>query len=212
MARFSSNRKTTPKVRNGKVQKKNRHQPTRQNSLVVGLEKSSCRHVLTKEDIWKFLRLIPDWKRVSKDLDLIFLANESEDDEGCDGWYWSLRNCPQIALNGWEEDLRKYVGPNYYHSHQALFNRLGLELQKDAESEEDYRYLQFDEDSAKAFQLLHIFLHELGHHHYRITKGRSNGEIGSEQYAESYAYKLEKQVWPRYREAFHFNPKPLTDD
>ncbi len=206
MARFSSNRKTTPKVCNGKVQKKNRHQPTRQNSLLVGLEKSSCRHVLTKEDIWKFLRLIPDWKRVSKDLDLIFLAAETDDDEGYDGWYWSYRHCPQIAINGWEDHLRKYAGQEYFDEHRKLFERLGLKLEKDEQGE---TFIQFDEETARAFQLLHILLHELGHHHYRITKGE-DVDVAEETYAEAYAYKLEKQIWPRYREAFHFHPKPIT--
>lgn len=208
MARFSSNRKTTPKVRNGKVQKKNRHQPTRQNSLLVGLEKTRRRHVLTKEDIWKFLRLIPDWKRVSTDLDLIFLASGTADEEDCDGWYddpYFNRNCPQIGISAWEADLKYWADEAWYEHHRGLFNRLGLPLEED---EEGYTYLQFDEDSAKAFQLLHILLHELGHHHYRITKGRGK-ETGDEKYAEAYAYKLEKQIWPRYREAFHFHPTPI---
>ncbi len=194
----SNNRKTTPKVRDGRVQKKNRHAPTRLNSLSVGIG-GSGRLVTTKEDVWRFLRLIPDWKRVSSDLDLIYLDAGICDE--ADGWYESPDQ-PTITLSAFEEDLRMYPGQDYFDQHCDLFRRLGVDIQED---ESGYPVCQFDEDSAKAFQLLHIFLHELGHHHFRITKGRGLS-AGSEKYAENYALKMERVIWKRYCEAFAFRP------
>lgn len=201
MARYSNSRKTTPKVRDGVVQKKNRHAPTRLNSLSVGIDKSGGRHVVTKDDIWKFVRLIPDWKRISSDLDLIYLAREiNEYDDG----YYEYPQRPTIVLNSWEEDLTTLIfNADYIEHHRALFDRLGVEITED---EIGSPMLRFDEDSARAFQLLHIFLHELGHHYYRITQGRGRYG-GSEKYAETYALKMEKKIWKRYCEAFRFTPE-----
>lgn len=206
MHRSTTNRKTTPKVRDGKVQRKNRHAPTRLNSLSVGIDPvkqgSSRRQVVTKEDVWKFIRLIPDWKRVSSDLDLIYLSSR---DNFCEDGFYEYPQRPLIALHCWEEDLAMRTGSEYVRLHQELFDRLGVEVWKE---ERGLFVCQFDEDSARAFQLLHIFLHELGHHHYRITKGRGR-DAGDEKYAESYALKMEKKIWKRYCEVFHFRPNQL---
>ena len=204
MARYSNSRKTNPKVRNGVVQKKNRYAPTRLNSLSVGLYKGGGRKVVSKEDIWKFVRLIPNWKRVSKDLVLIYLAGFTNDYE--DGWYEYPRR-PTIVLSAWEDDLTmSYFDTEYLEQHRALFARLGVNIVKDTSGSFEFTKLVFDEDSARAYQLLHVFLHELGHHHYRIMHGRGR-DGGTEKYAEDYAYKMERKVWRRYCEAFKFKPR-----
>lgn len=204
MARFSNSRKTTPKVRDGVVQKKNRNKPTRRNSLAVKIARGDGRHVVTKDDIWKFLRLIPDWKRVSIDLDMIYLAGNLDDE--ADGWY-EYPDEPTIVLNPWSKDLTMQISyPDYLNEHSELFKRLGAEV---TEVMKDEWSVKFDIDSARAFQLLHIFLHELGHHHYRINHGRGR-DGGSEKFAETYALKMERLIWRRYRDAFRFNPPKLT--
>jgi hypothetical protein len=200
MAGCTNNRKTTPKVRNGQVQKKNRHAPTRLNSFSFGFIGSGGRLATTKEEVWKFLRLIPDWKRVSSDLDIIDLNAEVSNE--ADGWY-EYPQQPGIVLNAFEDDLRTFPGQDYFEQHQALFRRLGVDIQED---EHGYPVCQFDEDSAKAFQLLHILLHELGHHHYRITRGRGRF-AGDEKYAENYALKMERMIWKRYCDVFAFRPR-----
>ena len=199
MAGRIHNRKTTPKVRDGRVQRKNRHGPTRLNSLSVGIGGSGGRVVTTKDDVWKFLRLIPDWKRVSSDLDLIYLSARVSDH--ADGWY-EYPDRPSIVLHAFEKDLRTYPGQHYFEQHESLFRRLGVDIQEDEYGDP---VCQFDEGSARAFQLLHIFLHELGHHHYRITMGRGRF-AGNEKYAETYALKMERKIWKRYCEAFAFRP------
>ncbi len=195
------NRKTAPKVRDGRTQKKNRHAPTRLNSLGVGLERPSrgYRHVTSRQDIWKFLRLLPQWKRVSTDLDLIFLMSGSDEYDG----YYEYPHWPSIALSAWPEDLITRPLDAYYAQHREIFATLGVRC----EMEKDEMVCQFTEESARAYQLLHIFLHELGHHEYRITKGRGKSG-GSELYAENYAIHWQKRIWKKYCEAFSFKPLP----
>jgi hypothetical protein len=197
------NRKSSPKVRDGRVQKKNRHGLTRLNSLSVGVEGGGKgRRVLTKEDVWKFLRLVPDWKRVSTHLDLIYLATSDEIE--ADGEYWLSDQ--RITLAPWSNDLTMSIDRvAYLEAHGEIFKRLGVPV----EETETGWIARFDEESARAWQLLHIFLHELGHHHYRITKGRGKS-AGDEKYAETYALKLEREIWPRYCEAFKFKPRSIT--
>ena len=61
---------------------------------------------------------------------------------------------------------------------------------------------KWTEAQARAYQLLHIFLHELGHHHDRMTtKSKSDASRG-ELYAEAYALKYEAEIWMRYLETF----------
>lgn len=203
MSRYRSDRKTAPGVRGGKVLKKNRHAPTRENSLRVGRLKGNGRHVIRLDDVWKFIRLLPHWKRVSADLDVVYLSGRN--DNGYDGLYeWT--QCPTITLEAWNETLTIDAGDIFVDSHRDLFCRLGVEMVKD---EAGFPVCHFSEESARAYQLLHVFLHELGHHEHRISRG---GGGGSEEYAEAYAYKWEKKIWPRYCEAFHFRPVPSEID
>ncbi len=200
MRKGQANRKTTPKVKDGVVQKKNRHAPTRSNSLEVGFQKpyQGYHHVITRDDVWLFIRLIPDWKRVSTDLDHIYLQ---AGDYECDGWY-AYPAIPQIAICAWDGSLEREMSWGYYEDHKEVFLRLGVPVDESGK----FPVAKFTEESARAYQLLHILLHELGHHHYRITKGRGR-DGGSEDYAERYAIKMEKLIWKRFKEAFKYNPE-----
>ena len=113
------NRRSAPKVRDGKVQRKNRHVPTRLNSLSVGLSRaeSGYRHVTSKEDVWKFLRLIPHWKQVSSDLDLIYLTSWGDTDY--DGYY-AWPRWPKIVLAPWPADLVMRPGIDYLQRHESI--------------------------------------------------------------------------------------------
>ncbi len=95
-------RKTTPKVKNGKVQKKNRHEPTenywntRQDELQIDIEKpgKGYKHFLKKRDIIKFLQLLPNWEELNVELDAVILA----EGDGNDGWY----DDGVLAICAWE--------------------------------------------------------------------------------------------------------------
>jgi len=59
-----------------------------------------------------------------------------------------------------------------------------------------------DISESTAYQLLHIFLHELGHHCDRMsTKSRRDSGRG-EPFAEEWAYRYERVLWDRYLETF----------
>lgn len=87
----------------------------------------------------------------------------------------------------------------FYQDHSALFNRLGIK----ATEKENYVICEFNEDQIKAYQLLHIFLHELGHHYDRIkTKTKSSCPQG-ENFAEAFAFEHEQKMWNIYEDAFN---------
>ena len=71
--------KTTPRVKNGLVHKKNNHELTPnywntfQSDVVVDVEKSGkgFKHFLKKKDIIQFLEIIPNWETLCEGLDAI---------------------------------------------------------------------------------------------------------------------------------------------
>lgn len=54
----------------------------------------------------------------------------------------------------------------------------------------------------RAYQLLHVLLHELGHHHDRMTTKRKQQASRGEAYAERYANHYASTTWERYWEEF----------
>jgi hypothetical protein len=87
------------------------------------------------------------------------------------------------------EIVRKRPGKGYRH----------LLRQKDIY---DFIEILFTESTARAHQLLATLLHELGHHHDRITTKSKIRASRGEGYAESYAKKYANQIWERYIETF----------
>ena len=61
---------------------------------------------------------------------------------------------------------------------------------------------EFSEAQVRAYQLLHILLHELGHHHDRLTTKPCGKPNRGESYAEAYALRHEAVIWGRYQETF----------
>jgi hypothetical protein len=65
------------------------------------------------------------------------------------------------------------------------------------------RYLgAFTETSAQAFLLVHVLVHELGHHHDRMTSPSRRDCTRGEPYAEEYARRYEDRIWPAYCRVF----------
>jgi len=195
-----THRKTTPKVRDGRVQKKHRWVPSRDGdaalleSAELALEARAPgvghRHVLDELDLRRFFPCIPDWERVSRGLRAIVLAREP----GCLGTY----HRGIIRLGSWEHDLFVEYEPAFFAEHRATLERLGVPHDADApRSPDDPIAVYFDEPLARAFQLVHVFVHELGHHVDRMTRRRRG-----EDFAEAWALEMEDRIWPRYRERF----------
>jgi hypothetical protein len=197
-----THRKTAPKVKDGRVQKKNRHSltptywNTRQDSFQLDIEKpgKGYKHFLKKRHISKFLQLLPNWEELNVELDAVILAKGG----GADGWYSN----GVIAICAWEKDKTTSLNLSYFEEHKEIFDRLNVEYEVKAKSV----ICHFTEEQIIAYQLLHILLHELGHHHDRIsTTNKVDNAPRGEKYAEEYALKYEKRIWNRFFEEFRMN-------
>ena len=91
------------------------------------------------------------------------------------------------------------IGEGYYNDHKELFERLGVK----STQEEDYYICEFNEDQIKAYQLLHILLHELGHHYDRIKTKSKHSTARGEKFAEDFAFENEEKMWNIYEETFN---------
>jgi hypothetical protein len=99
------------------------------------------------------------------------------------------------------------MGADYYAEHAEIFQRLRIPCRPlaipGARSERSPLYVgEFTEATARAFQLLHILLHELGHHHDRMTSRSQKKPTRGEKYAEVYAHTHERLIWERYVRTF----------
>lgn len=192
------NRKTAPKVRDGQVQKKNRHAETPtywnevQPTFVIDRERPGpgYQHLLRKRDIEEFIEILPDWDALSSGLDAIVLARG---ERHLYGWYQRRI----VGLCAWQDDLWTHLDKEFYEEHEGLFDRLDVP----SERRGDGYLCKFSERTAKAYQLLHVFLHELGHlNDHRSAWAASAGD--EERYANLWAFKNEKIVWERYLRNF----------
>jgi len=191
-------RKVTPKVIGGKVQKKNSHSVTFNywdhdpGYPVIDRQRpgEGHRHLLNKADVQRFIDILPDWAELSKGLKAIILA----EDEDLYGWH----NEGVIGICAWEKDLWQEYTDMFYQEHQAVLERLGVEVEALPSGDFECR---FTENQVKAFQLLHILLHELGHHHDRMST-RSKRSSRGEPYAEAYALEHMDAIWESYVSRF----------
>ena len=152
--------------------------------------------MITKAHIQSFVELIPEWERYSERLERIVLARHHHD---CDGMYkfYHREESGAIYLHAWSDDLWTEMAIPYFREHQSLFDRIGVRY----DLEESLVRCYFSEPQARAFTLLHVFLHELGHHFDRIHQKHS-GSTKGEDYAERFANSHFDILFPRYVEVF----------
>jgi hypothetical protein len=193
------NRKATPKVVAGQVQKKNNWQETPnyyntaspQPEIIRKRSGKGYRHLLTQKDIYDFIGILPDWNELSQGLNAIVLAPGEWDLFG-----YHMRGVVHICA--WERDLWITITEDSFEKVRDICERLGVPWER----EEGDIVCQFTESTARAHQLLATLLHELGHHHDRMsTKSKIRTSRG-EGYAESYAKKYAELIWERYIEVF----------
>ena len=103
-----------------------------------------------------------------------------------------------IGICAWNRDIWVEVSKPYYREHEEVISRLGVE----SERQDYFHVCKFTEATARAYQLLHVFLHELGHHHDRMTTKRKMFTGRGERYAEDWAIKYEQIVWDSYLKKF----------
>jgi hypothetical protein len=183
-------------VKGGKVQKKNNHQLTPRRGFVVDREtpRKGCKHVVTKREIFDFVEILPDWRNLIYGIERIRL---SAGREGCDAFYrhYNRERTGAILLSAWESELTQEINTAYFNAHRSIFEKIELKFER----RKDGVICWFDEAKAKAFVLVHVFLHELGHH---LDSMKRTYCASGEPYAESFAKRLEDEIWPKYVEKF----------
>jgi len=193
-------RRSTPKVKDGKVQKKNRWEQSPnyymkdRSTLLIERRNpgKGYRHLLTRQDIEAFIEIIPDWKKLSAGLNAIVLAPGEDNTAGY--------HVPGVLhVCAWEDELWRDWDEEFVEEHSAVLENLCVPQQKTGEKE--IRCF-FNEENAKAWQLLHIFMHELGHHYDRMTSRRKECSVRGEHFAEDFALKYERILLPLYVSKF----------
>ena len=192
----------TPKVRDGRVQKKHRWDyyferydlVEGQTEMPIFVEPPLRRfpQPVTAAELGTFVKLIPDWEQHAEGLRCLVLGDGDHD---CYGWHDEGVICLD-AWEGYEQPWRHA----FFEEHRAILDRLMVPYHQ----EEGARAVtcSFTRRTACAFQLMHVFLHELGHHHDRMaTRGKIHSPSG-EQYAEDFAEQLAEQMWDDYFRAF----------
>src|ERR1700754_4133695 len=119
-----------------------------------------------------YLRLLPEWDRVAVGLRAVVFSAATD----CDGWYSS----GVVGLCNWPRELWHPAPLEFVDEHADLLERLGVEL---GDAQDDERELRWTEEQARAYLLLHVFPHELGHHHDRMTTARKASTARGEPYA-----------------------------
>jgi hypothetical protein len=235
----SYNRKTSPKVIGGHVQRKNNYKKTARLGYVVDRVSPGRGfvHVVSKKDIHDFADIIPDWIDISEGIESVFLASENE---YTDGYYrhFSQEESGCIWLCAWPKDLWIEHSDDYYQEHSWIFAILGVVSQSSVEEvetepsidsetndcgnepvEEEIDMESIEQASekieklketeiiwtcyftplqAKAYMLMHVFLHELGHHVDKLRSKKQNRMLGGEEFAENYAKRRFHELWDDY--------------
>ena len=194
------NRKSAPQVSGGRVQKKNNaadtpsYYDTPPPALVIDRQRpgKGYRHLLLQRDVETFIGLLPDWPTLSRGLNAIVLA---PGEYSLNGWHQP----GVVHVCAWEADLWIDYALSHYEDHKPVLDRLGVASHPLANGGV---MCEFTEAQARAYQLLHILLHELGHHHDRITTRSQVRASRGESYAEDYALRHEALIWERYQGAF----------
>jgi hypothetical protein len=212
------NRRSAMRVRDGRVQKKNNWERDHRRLLApsrdaVRLERrrpaEGYRHLISIAQLRDFVTLLPRWDEVAGGLNVILLDSETD----CDGWCGS----GVVAVCPWQHDLWDWWGPEAVDEHRHLLDLLDVERVPVARSTEFAEFfeqigkrapasnwieLRWTEGQARAYQLLHILPHELGHHHDRMTSRAQRFAGRGEPYAESYANDVLAEIWPVYARRF----------
>jgi hypothetical protein len=174
---------------------KNNHTKTARLGYVVDRKRAGkgYRHVLKKKDIYDFTDIIPNWEVVCEGIESIILDAGDEFVDGLYRHFW-YEDTGIIWLSAWNESLWVDFNDEYFKDHQWHFDTIGVIYEQKGL---DWS-CHFTESQAKAFMLLHIFLHELGHHVDKLRSKKQNIMKGGEEYAEKYANDLFIEIWPAY--------------
>ncbi len=103
-----------------------------------------------------------------------------------------------MAVCAWEIDQAITVESWYYQKHRKVFAQIGVPC----EPHDDGFVCEFTDTTIRAYQLVHVLLHELGHHHDRMTTKSKRTASRGEGYAERYALAYADRIWESYLNEF----------
>lgn len=194
-------RRTAPKVADGRVQFKSnweahRADYTRRVQKEIAIDRRPAgpgyRHLITVAQLRDFLPLLPEWEGLALGLDAIVLDGGSSSTLG-----WHMHGV--VAINAWDKRLWwSELSPEFAEEHDEVLDLLGVERVKVGRRTE----VRWTEPQARAFQLLDVLVHELGHHRDRVTTRSFARPARGEGYAEGYAQHTLKLVLPEYARRF----------
>jgi hypothetical protein len=150
------------------------------------------RHVLSKSDIARFIALLPDWDELSRGLEGIVLMPGEADLEGMCFETW-------VAVFAWRRELWDYYQASYLEHPRPSITRLGVPVEPGGGGG---LVMKWTEGTVRAYQLLDVLLHELGHHHDRMTTRAQEHVCRGEPYAERYAARYADRIWGAYISEF----------
>ncbi len=104
-----------------------------------------------------------------------------------------------VAVCAWPQDPWQVVHGQHVDDHDEVLRALDVARER---LPGDRVRLLWTRPQARAYQLLHILLHELGHHHDLMTTRTRRECARGEPYAEAYAHRYAEQVWESYARAF----------
>jgi hypothetical protein len=156
--------------------------------------------VLRKSDVQRFLQLLPDWGNLSEGLEGIVLLPGDPRYEGMCFETW-------VGVFAWTRDLWRRYDRSYVEQPRDSITRLGIPLELD---DSGGVIAKWTEETARAYQLLDVLLHELGHHHDRMTTRSQKHVSRGESYAEQYAARHAEQIWDAYIGEFGLVIQPST--
>jgi hypothetical protein len=197
---FRGNRRSAMKVRSGIVQRKNRSARTphylhdEMPTLVIDRRRPGRghHHVASKDDVRRFLGILPEWRELSVGLNAVVLDSGFLD---CMGWH----RPGVVAICAWDADFVWHdCLPAFYAEHAAIIEKLNVPVCR----VDDRIEVQFTEATARAFLLVHVLVHELGHHHDRMATRSKRNTASGEGYAEAYARRHEDEILSRYHRRF----------
>ena len=104
-----------------------------------------------------------------------------------------------VHVCAWEAELWwPDTDPDVVDEHREVFDLLGVVV----EAHGRRLVTRWIEGQARAFQLVHVLVHELGHHHDRMTTRSQRRAARGEPFAEEYARRYEARIWNDYLERF----------
>ncbi len=149
------------------------------------------RHVVTVAQLRRFIEILPDWEQLAIGLEAISIYR------GNDSWL-GLSNPGVVVITAWDRALWR-ARTSWAEKYADLLGLLEVQIVRVPGSRGVE--LRWTEAQARGYLLLDVLVHELGHHHDRMTS-RGNACGRGEPYAEAYARRVQAEIWPEYVRRF----------